>query len=144
MNRNAVFAGLVGGLIAGVVFGVFMGALGMLPMVAKLIGSSSALVGFTVHLVLSALIGAGYGLWVSGRTVGFGTSFLAGSGYGALWWILGPLTLMPFLLGMGFGVNWSFAVAGKMVPSLFGHLLYGIVLAVTYAGLTRWEEARCA
>ena len=142
MNRETVFAGVGGGLIAGVVFGVFMGALGMLPMVAKLIGSNSAGVGFTVHLVLSAIVGAGYGLLVSGRRAGFGTSFLAGSGYGALWWILGPLTLMPLLLGMGWGVNWSFAAAGKMVPSLFGHLLYGIVLAATYAGLTRSLEVR--
>jgi len=39
-----------------------MGAMDMLPMVAMLVGSESALVGFALHMLISAAIGAGFGL----------------------------------------------------------------------------------
>jgi hypothetical protein len=38
-----------------------MGVTGMLPMVAGLVGSGSTAVGFLVHMVISAAIGAGFG-----------------------------------------------------------------------------------
>ena len=55
--------------------------------------------------------------------------------YGAAWWLLGPLTLMPLLMGMGLGVNWNATAASQMLPSLFGHLLYGAILGFSYAWL---------
>ena len=58
-----------------------------------------------------------------------------GLAYGGVWWILGPLTLMPLLMGMGFGVNWNVAAAAAMLPSLVGHLMYGGILGLVYAWL---------
>jgi hypothetical protein len=43
-----------------------------------------------------------------------------------------PLTLMPLLMGMGFGVNWNVAAMTQALPSLVGHLVFGIVLGITY------------
>ena len=107
----------------------------MLPMVAKLVGSSSALVGYLVHLGISAVIGAGYGLLIRDQVARVGPTMAAGFGYGVLWWVLGPLTLMPLFLGMGFGVHWHLEAVSKMLPSLFGHFLYGLVLGVGFLGL---------
>lgn len=55
-------AGLVSGLAGGVVFGVLMQMMGMVPMVAMLVGSESVAVGWLVHLTISAFIGATYAL----------------------------------------------------------------------------------
>ncbi len=132
MNKDAMVAGVAGGVVGGIVFGFLMGMMGMLPMVAKLVGSSSAFIGLLVHLGISAVIGVGYGFLVSNRVVSVGPTLAAGTGYGALWWVLGPLTLMPLMLGMGLGVNWNLEAASKMLPSLFGHILFGLALAATY------------
>lgn len=127
-----LMSGVAGGLAGGLAFGLLMGMMGMLPMVAKLVGSGSALVGFGVHLVISVVIGALYGLLVADRWTGL----VGGAGYGLLWWFLGPLTLMPFLMGMGLGTHWTLAAAVKMLPSLMGHLVYGVILAATYHKVT--------
>jgi hypothetical protein len=56
--------GVVAGLADGVVFGVLMAIMGMMPMIAMLVGSSSAVVGWLVHLVISAFYGALFALIV--------------------------------------------------------------------------------
>ena len=129
--------GIFGGLAGGLVFGAMMGMMGMLPMVGKLVGQPSAGIGFVIHLVNSAIIGAGFAL-VLGRLVrGIGSGVSYGLLYGSAWWLLGPLTLMPLFLGMGLGVNWNLTAAGSMLPSLMGHLSYGAILGITYAWLPR-------
>lgn len=132
MKKDSVIAGILGGLAGGVIFGILMGMMGMLPMVAKLIGSTSAIIGFIVHLGNAAIIGIIYGVLIGGRYTKLGSSLAAGFGYGVFWWFLGPLTLMPLFLGMGLGVNWNMGAMQAMLPSLWGHILYGLVLAATY------------
>lgn len=68
---NGALAGIVG-----VVFGMLMAMMGMLPMVGMLVGVENAAVGFGVHLVNSAIIGAIFG-------------FLTGSFAGKIGLILG-------------------------------------------------------
>ncbi len=58
-----------------------------------------------------------------------------GLGYGVIWWLLGPLTLMPLFMGMGLGVNWNVAAMTDGMPSLVGHLIYGAVLGSLYVRL---------
>ncbi|MEO5925815.1 MAG: hypothetical protein ABIR70_18500 [Bryobacteraceae bacterium] len=125
--------GVAGGLAGGMVFGAMMGMMGMLPMIGQMVGVPSAGVGFLVHLMISALIGATFsvlfGQQVVSRTGGLGYGLM----YGAIWWILGPLTLMPLMMGMG--VTWSIAAATQAMPSLMGHLIYGGILGWTFARL---------
>ena len=132
MTVKSLQHGLYGSLIGGVVFGVMMGMMGMLPMIGAMAGSESAAVGFGVHLIISAIIGVGFVLTVTvlgrERTAGVGE----GLAYGLVWWILGPLTLMPLFMGMGFGVNWSLSAASAAIPSLVGHLIFGGVIGATY------------
>jgi hypothetical protein len=48
--------------VGGLVFGAMMAMMGMLPMVASVVGSKSALIGFLYHMFNSAIIGALFGL----------------------------------------------------------------------------------
>ncbi len=135
MNTRNIKLGAYGGLAAGIVFGVIMAMMGMLPMIGKMVGHPSAVTGFFVHLVISALIGGTFAIVIH-RFVNAASSGLGfGLVYGGVWWLLGPLTLMPLFMGMGLGVNWNAAAASAMLPSLVGHLIYGAILGLSYGWL---------
>lgn len=95
--------------------------MGMIEMIALIVGSSSTAAAWTVHLVVSAVIGAGVGLVLDSR----GTSVPMGSAQShlrRLWWILGPLLLMPARLGVP-----VLAVTPDAWKSMMGHLIFGAV-----------------
>ncbi len=125
LGRRAL-AGMIGGVAGGVVFGVLMAMMGMLPVIASLVGSNSPVIGFVVHIVMSIMIGLGL-------TILFGNLLLAdylrgtvvGLGYGAIWWVLGPLVVMPTMFGMPL-----FTIDTTALFSLMGHLVYGAILGV--------------
>ncbi|WP_241977825.1 hypothetical protein [Cryobacterium cheniae] len=62
---------MLGGLAGGAVFGMLMG---MLPMLASMVGSSSALVGFWLHLIISIMIGSGLTVLFGNHLVGSRTA----------------------------------------------------------------------
>ncbi|MEO6527629.1 MAG: hypothetical protein ABIP93_13445 [Gemmatimonadaceae bacterium] len=111
--------------------------MGMLKMIASMMGSSSPAIGFLGHMMISAAIGAGFGLVLGGRSTSGGKAVGAGLGYGLLWWVLGPLTIMPLMMGMAFGSQWNAPAMQAAMPSLLGHLVYGGVLGFTYYRLAR-------
>ncbi len=131
--------GAVASLTGGLLFSLVFVATGTLPRVAALVGQSSPVVGFVVHLAISALIGMTYGLLFAREAApNVATALLWGAVYGLIWWFLGPLTLFPILLGAQ--ATWTVAAAGVALPSLVGHLLYGIATAVTFLALERRQE----
>ncbi len=131
MSVTSIKHGVYSGLTGGVVFGAMMAMMGMLPMIGNMVGIPSAWVGFFVHMLISATIGGTYAVLVTASGLRGGVA--SGLAYGVAWWILGPLTLMPFFMGMGLGVNWNVAAAGQAMPSLVGHLIFGGILGVTYS-----------
>ncbi len=133
MSLTSIKHGVYGGLAGGVVFGAMMATMGMLPMIANMVGSPSAWSGFFVHLMISATIGGSFAVLLNAAGLRGGVA--SGLAYGFAWWILGPLTLMPFFMGMGLGVNWNVAAMGQAMPSLMGHLIFGGILGCTYAWL---------
>lgn len=137
MNAQNFKNGVLGGLAGGVVFGMMMAMMGMLPMLASMVGSDSAVVGFLMHMMISAGIGLSYAVLLGGRIDSVGGGLRKGLGYGAFWWLLGPLTMMPLMMGMGLGVNWNLAAAGQMMPSLMGHLVFGAILGLVHFKLGR-------
>jgi hypothetical protein len=141
MNARDLKSGTYGGLAGGVVFGALMWIMGTLPMIGQMVGQPSAAVGAVVHLANSAIIGAGFAIVLGRFASDVGSGFAAGALYGAAWWLLGPLTLMPLFMGMGLGVNWNGAAAVAMLPSLGGHLMYGTILGTTYAWLGQRRES---
>jgi hypothetical protein len=125
---NRGIAGVVGGLVGGIGFGVLMQVMGMIPMVAMLVGSDSVGIGWLVHLVISAGIGASFGLLFGAAATGAARAIGLGAAYGAVWWVLGGLLIMPAWLGMPV---FTFTIAAWM--SLVGHLIYGVLLGAVYA-----------
>ena len=141
MSTRELKWGAYGGVAGGLIFGGMMGVMGMLTMIGSMVGQPTAAVGFVVHMVNSTIIGAAFAI-VLGRFVrGTASGLGAGLAYGGVWWILGPLTLMPLFMGMGFGVNWNATAAAAMLPSLVGHLMYGSVLGVTYIWLRQHDAS---
>jgi uncharacterized membrane protein YagU involved in acid resistance len=114
---------------------MLMQMMGMIKMIAGMMGSDSALVGWAVHLAISAMFGIGYAL-VFGR---FNRPWLGGLIYGFIWYVLGPLTLMPLMTGMG--LQWSVAGVTGSMPSLMGHLIYGLVLGLVFGWLEKGAPA---
>jgi uncharacterized membrane protein YagU involved in acid resistance len=132
---RALGHGPLAGLLGGLAFTVVMLTIGFLPTVARLVGSESATTGFVVHLAISVLIGASYGLLFRRRSFDAGSALGWGVSYGFLWWVLGALTLLPILLG---GTpQWTAEAVDRTFASLVGHIAYGAVLGVTYYHLER-------
>jgi uncharacterized membrane protein YagU involved in acid resistance len=138
MNTKRIIHGVYGGLLGGLAFGAMMAGMGVLPMIGKMVGQPSNEVGFLVHMANSAIIGAGFAVVFHRFSTRISGGLRNGLLYGGVWWLLGPLTLMPLFLGMGLGVNWNAAAAAKMFPSLIGHLMYGAILGTVYS----WLQAR--
>jgi uncharacterized membrane protein YagU involved in acid resistance len=133
-TMSGVKAGIVAGLGGGLVFGMMMALLGMLPMVAMLVKSDSPIVGFLVHMSISAFIGAVYGLFANRLPAGWIAAAVAGAVYGIIWWVLGALILMPLMLGMP---QMVFVIEQPQIMSLLGHVIYGVITALLFVPLSK-------
>lgn len=131
---SSIIAGGIAGLGGGVVFGMMMAMMGMLPMVAMLVGSQSAFVGFLVHMVISAGIGGFYGLVANRLAMTTRTAIVAGAVNDMVWWVLGALILMPLMLGMG---EMVLKIGQTQWLSLMGHVIYGIVTGLLFIPLSK-------
>jgi uncharacterized membrane protein YagU involved in acid resistance len=127
---SSVLIGAGAGIVGGIVFGLMMQM--MMPPMMGLIGSlvGAPGLGWLGHLVFSAIIGAGFGATLARLVAGWGTAVGYGLVYGFVWWILGPLLIMPALMGLGppFGM----AFFGDMLMSLVGHLVYGAITGAVF------------
>ncbi len=132
---DKIVSGLIGGAVGGVAFGILMAVMGMLPMVAGLVGSSDALVGFIVHMAISLVIGASFGVLFGGASQTYGRAAVWGLVYGVIWWVLGPMVIMPMMMGVG--LQFAAAFSGPMLMSLMGHAVYGVLAGLGYA----WHRA---
>jgi uncharacterized membrane protein YagU involved in acid resistance len=130
---------VVGGIAGGLIFGVLMTVMGMLPMVAMVVGSESATVGFLYHMFNSAIIGAVFGLIFGSQSHTYAQGAGWGLLYGVIWWVLGPLVLMPLMLGMG--LQFGMAFTPPMLMSLMGHLIYGLLTGLVYVAYLQLRPA---
>ena len=137
MKARQIWSGILGGLAGGIPFGMMMAMMGVLPMIGKMVGQPTPVAGFVLHMGISAVIGASFAILFGRVTVTTGRSALAGMVYGGIWWVLGPLTLMPWMMGMGLGANLNLVAARDALPSLMGHLVYGVLLGLVEGILAR-------
>lgn len=128
--QTAVIRGIIGGIAGGVIFGIMMALMNMLPMVGMLIGNTSPIIGFGVHMVISIIIGAIYG-GIATRIPNNNWGIVIGTGviYGIVWWVLGALVLMPIMLGMN---NMVLQIGNDQWMSLIGHIIFGVILTMVY------------
>ncbi len=125
-------AGVAGGLAGGLAFGLMMHAMGMIGMIAQLVGSTSLGVAWLVHLAISAFFGAALVVPLGGLIRGVGRALVLGAAYGAVLWVIGPLLLMPAFLGMPL-----FMINDMTLMSLVGHVLFGLILGLVAAAMLR-------
>ena len=145
--QGNVFAGALAGVIAGIIFGIMMQMMTaptpegrevpMMLMVAQVVKSDSLAVGWLYHLFNSAVIGGIFG-WLLGNRIADRVGAGAGWGavYGFAWWILGGLILMPVFLDMPALAPLRMApMRPAAMGSLMGHLIFGLVLGITFGWL---------
>jgi len=116
---------IVGGGIAGIVGGWALVG----------IGSTSPMVGKTIHFFFAAIVGASFGLLFQRDVRGYGSSMAWGMAYGIFWWFLGPLTLLSLCLGKP--VDWSHTHAEELFGSLIGLIIHGLIVGLVYAVVDR-------
>lgn len=139
-----IIHGAIAGIAGGIVFGMLMAMMDMLPMVGMLIGVDNAVVGFLVHLVNSAVIGAIFGVLAYGLAGKIAPVLGAGMMYGVVWWVLGALILMPLWLSVTADPMMSdmvFVVGEDQWMSLMGHAIFGLITAGVLYGLRRRSHA---
>jgi hypothetical protein len=132
--------GALAGLIGGIVSSPILVVTGILPKIAGLDTSLIGARGLLIHLAISALIGASYGLLFRNEASSLGLGVAWGWLFGLIWWYLGPLTLLPLLLTGQ--IDWRPEAASALLPLLPGLLIYGATTAFVFLVLerryTRW------
>lgn len=125
------FAGLAGGIVASPV----LLATGTLSTVAGLGTRFLGFQGLVIHLMVSAVIGATYGLLFRNEGSSLSVGVPWGCLFGLIWWYLGPMTLLP--IAITGETDWRSSAASALLPSLVGHLIYGAVTAAIFLLLER-------
>ena len=93
------------------------------------VGSQSDIVGWLVHLLISAFIGGTFGVIASRLPAGWPGALIGGIVWGVVWWGLGALIIMPLALGM----NEMVLQIGQMqINSLIGHIIFGAIMGAVY------------
>jgi hypothetical protein len=127
------------GLAAG-----FAGGLASLPLIiqtgaitklAGLEGGMPVTLGILLHLFVSTVVGASYGILFRGEATDVVSCSLWGCLLGLIAWYAGPLTLLP-LLRTG-QCDWRPEAAGALLPLLVAHLLFGVVTANVFSAFER-------
>jgi hypothetical protein len=127
--------GAVAGLFGGLVSSPLMLAAHVLPRVIGLGIPLSVMGGLCVHLFVSCLIGMSYGLLFRDEGTDLAMSSAWGGVFGLIWWYAGPLTLLPLLLTGE--IDWRMSAVSTLLPSLFGHLVYGSATGFAFYILER-------
>jgi len=113
-------AGAASGTAAGVVSGAVPARLDMLPSLALPLGSHSTVLGALVHLTISASLGALFASYL-GPTTHLRDVITGSVLFGAIWWIVIPVLLIPAWLSQ----NTDIAVVEFALMSLAGQAIYG-------------------
>ena len=124
------------GLAAGVVVAVLMLSESVATISLLPVGPPPVQV--AIHLIVATGIGAVFG-WVSPRGERFHAALLSsGVILGMLWWILGPVTLVPLIRGDA--TLWTLPGARAVFPNLVSALLHGGITGLTYATVTSLDR----
>ncbi len=124
-------SGVIGGVIGGIVFGMMMQMMGKIPMIAMMVGSESMAIGWIIHMIISIFTGVIFALIFGEKIKSTVDGVKFGTLYGFIWWILGPLFLMPIILGMG--VQFTTAFSMENITGLIGHIIFGTIIGITVA-----------
>lgn len=106
-----------------------------MPKIAGIDTSFLGSKGLLIHLGVSALIGMTFGLLFRNDGSSFRVEIPWGMLCGLIWWYLAPMTLLPLLLTVQ--CDWRSDAASTLLPSLIGHLIFGVATATVFLPLER-------
>ena len=127
-----ILIGALGGIAGGLVFGAMMAAMGMLPMLAGMVGSTSPWVGLGIHMMISVFFGVVFTAVGARWLRSWGAGLVASVIYGIVLWVVGPLVVMPMMMGAPL-----FAVTAGSMMSLMGHVVYALALGAVAVPMLR-------
>jgi hypothetical protein len=130
---QAAIVGGLGGLLGSWFFALGIETAEFFPLVAAMMGSDSVVVGEALHYVIGTIIGLTFGLLFQRDIQGAGSALVWGMNYGLVWWIVGPMTLLPWFLGFQTHPDWSPSAGRAAFSALAAHLLYGALVGLFYA-----------
>ena len=102
---RALLTGGISGVVGAWVFLWGVESARFFPLVSTITGSDSATVGAMLHYTIGITIALTFALLFYRDIQGNGSAIIWGMSYGLLWWMIGPMTLMPFLTGRP--VEWT-------------------------------------
>ena len=132
---RAIVAGGSAGVVSGLIFGYWMLAGDFFPLLAGLGEFRSQTMAVAAQFGVALAIGATFGLLFQRDVHGYGSCMGWGVGYTMLWWFAGPLFLFPLLAHVP--LDWSAGHASDLFGALVGHILYGLILGISYATFDR-------
>ena len=132
---RAIVAGGLAGLLGGFIFDRWMSAGEFFPLLAGLSQLPSRTISLALQFLIAVLMGVIFGLLFQRDVRSYGSCMGWGVGYAILWWFLGPLTMLPFVSHVP--LDWTSDAGSVMFGSLVGHILYGLILGVSYATLDK-------
>ncbi|WP_309484619.1 hypothetical protein [Streptomyces himalayensis] len=131
------------GLVGGTGFGIWMSLsrpmmdTAMITMVAGLLGSTNPFVGWLIHLAIALFAGTGFGVLLGQFAQRLAPALVLGLAYGAVWWAVGALWIMPANMGMPV-FEWN-DVTGS---SLGGHLVFGLLAGAAFSCIAQMTGKR--
>ena len=132
---RAMVAGGLAGVLGGTIFDRWMSAGEFFPLLSGLSAKLSPGGSLVLQFLIAVLMGVIFGVLFQRDVRGYGSCMGWGVGYAILWWFLGPMTLLPLVSRVP--LDWSSDAGSAMFGSLVGHILYGLILGVTYATIDR-------
>jgi hypothetical protein len=123
-------AGVVGGIGMGIWMSVSRPVMdtAMITMVAGLLGSTDAFAGWLIHLAIAVFAGTTFSLLLGPFAQKMAPAIVLGLAYGAVWWFLGGLWIMPANLGMPV-FEWNDVTSS----SLGAHLVFGLLAGLAFS-----------
>ena len=128
--------GVVSGVLPGILLTMILGPIGMFTTIGRTAGRSNPIIGFSLHLFSSAMMGAAFAVVFGQRLYHGWDAWFLGLGYSLVWWLFFGFTLTPRLLDGKWFSRWSRAGFVAAFPGLLGHLLFGLLMAATYVALS--------
>jgi hypothetical protein len=145
--KSRILTGAVSGVVAGIAYGMMLqstqitgpiGQMRIIEMIGLIAGSPSASLGWILHMIVSATVGAGFGVLFGARIHSLIASVLLGAIYAIGVWAIGYMFILPVLVGLPPFAQVIFdGMRMAALVGLTGHVLYGALTGALFRVLYR-------